>query len=79
MNELFLVTPKRELSGFRYQQDRDYHSKPIRVVHIASRLDHSMVTVRDEFKGIEYPCLTSYLKRGYQLTAKQRLAAGIDS
>jgi len=80
MNEsdFFLVVPKSELAAFRFQQDRDYHAKPVRVVPIACKLhDRDMLIVRDDVRGYEYPCMKSKIKQGFALTVKQRESVGL--
>lgn len=80
---LYLITPKSLLKGFKFEEDREYFSKPVRVEVIASGLDLRMlkraphVYVKDPVRGHTYPVMREDLKIECLLTSKQKAAAGV--
>lgn len=74
MSDIFLVVPKAELPNYSLAVDREYFSKPVRVV-VKSKPYTSVWVVTDPIRGHTYHAQTLYLKPGCRLTNKQMAAA----
>lgn len=76
--KLYIVLPKAELKSFINKADREYFSRPVEVEHIATSITtpkNPLLYVREIARNRQYPCDRKSIKRGHQLTNKQRANA----
>lgn len=70
--QLYLVTPKSCLSGFIFDSDREYFSKPVPVNQLYTEVSTRLVYVEDPARGCRFPTERRLLRGFYGLTDKQR-------
>lgn len=77
MAAFFISIPKRELTGFVHDSDREFFSVPVEVVPVCCDINTKVLTVWSPLQGhdVVYPVNREVLRTEFQLMRRQRDAA----